>query len=148
MEAAYQIYKAEPKYVHRPFVSDHDIIEKIKYIVLANTNISFETMNIKTRKHEIKQARQLFQYLVHKYTTLTLESVGALFEAKYNHATIIHAKDNIQSIIYLGSKDKYFEVVNNSEKQISNITTIKKASFYHGRIRKRSVQYNNQFKRI
>lgn len=128
MEAAYQIYKAEPKYIHRPFINDKSIIEHLKVIVEKVSEVSFEKFNTKTRKQEIVNARQLFQYLVYKYTSLSSTEVGALFLVGFNHSTILSSKAKMEDIICLGNKDSYFSTVEKAEKEIARLTTTKKAN--------------------
>lgn len=52
----------------------------------------------KNRKREYIYARQMSIYLIMKYCTTTLSRIGEVFNGK-NHATVLHAKRQMQNLI-------------------------------------------------
>lgn len=67
--------------------------------------LSKEFLESKSRKREFVYARQACMYLICKYTTLTLQRVGFLFNNK-DHATVLHGKRTIENLIDSSKKIK------------------------------------------
>ena len=79
-------------------VKEDRIIEYIIAIVGKFYNVSNIYTQIKSRKREYVYARQIAMYLISKYSTATLEKIGAQFAGK-DHATVLHAKKVINNLI-------------------------------------------------
>lgn len=56
-----------------------------------------EVVKIKCRMREIVLARQLNYYFIHKYTNLSLKSIGLIFTCQ-DHSTVIHGRDTINDL--------------------------------------------------
>ena len=65
-------------------------VEYIINIVCGYFNISTEQLSLKTRKHQIVEARQIAMYLSKKYSNASLASIGEQC-GKKDHATVHHA---------------------------------------------------------
>ena len=66
--------------------------------VEKETEIKFKDFDIKSRKREYVIARQLTMYFLKKYTKLTLDEIGIVFDR--DHATVLHAKKTIENLKY------------------------------------------------
>lgn len=62
------------------------------------TEIKYKDFNIKSRKREYAIARQLTMYFLKKYTKLTLDEIGIVFDR--DHATVLHANKTIENLKY------------------------------------------------
>lgn len=72
-------------------------VEYIQKIICDYFKISTEVINMKTRKREIVQARQLSMYFAKKYTKLPLSTIGEYCGHK-DHATVLHAHRTISNL--------------------------------------------------
>jgi chromosomal replication initiator protein len=79
-------------------------IESIQKVVCDYFNINIETLNSKTRKREIVQARQLVMYFAKEYTKSSLAMIGMHCGNK-DHATVLHAVRTINNLL---ETDKQF----------------------------------------
>jgi chromosomal replication initiator protein len=74
--------------------------------IIANvekeTEIKYREFNIISRKRQYVFARQLAMYFMNKYTKLSLDDIGIIFDR--DHSTVIHAK---KTIINLKYSDKF-----------------------------------------
>ena len=74
-------------------------IERIINKVCDYYNISADSIQTKSRKHEVVQVRQISMYLAKKYLDYSTTKIGA-FIGKRDHATVLHAcnmvRDQIQ----------------------------------------------------
>lgn len=89
----------------------HD--NKLDYIinVICNYfNINKKTLNLKTRKREIAEARQFYFYFARKLTTCSLELIGSYVNR--DHATVIHGYNRIKSFKHIGFKPLIFDIIN------------------------------------
>jgi len=59
-------------------------------VVCGYFNISIEQLALKTRKHQIVEARQIAMYLSKKYSSASLNAIGQQC-GKKDHATVYHA---------------------------------------------------------
>lgn len=82
-------------------------IEYIQKIVCDYFKISIESINAKTRKREIVQARQLSMYFSKKYTKLPLSTIGTYCGNK-DHATVLHACRTINNLYETDKKMKLY----------------------------------------
>ena len=82
-------------------------IEYIQKIICDYFKISTDTINAKTRKREIVQARQLSMYFAKKYTKLPLSLIGAYCGNK-DHATVLHACRTINNLYETDKKMKLY----------------------------------------
>ncbi|MCQ2284396.1 MAG: chromosomal replication initiator protein DnaA [Bacteroidales bacterium] len=82
-------------------------IEYVQKVVCDYFNISTETINAKTRKREIVQARQLSMYFAKKYTRLPLSVIGTYCGNK-DHATVLHACRTINNLYETDKKMKMY----------------------------------------
>ena len=65
-------------------------VEYIINVVCGYFNISIEQLALKTRKHQIVEARQIAMYLSKKYSSASLTAIGQQC-GKKDHATVHHA---------------------------------------------------------
>ncbi|MEG2069921.1 MAG: chromosomal replication initiator protein DnaA [Bacteroidales bacterium] len=80
-------------------------IEYIQKIICDYFQISVDSINAKTRKREIVQARQLSMYFAKKYTKLPLSTIGS-FCGNKDHATVLHACRTINNLYETDKKMK------------------------------------------
>jgi chromosomal replication initiator protein len=72
-------------------------IDHIQKIVSAYFNMSVETLQSKTRKRHIVQARQLAMFFAKKMTKSSLASIGSQI-GKRDHATVLHACKTVNNL--------------------------------------------------
>ncbi len=82
-------------------------VEYIQKIICDYFKISTETINAKTRKREIVQARQLSMFFAKKYTKLPLSLIGVYCGHK-DHATVLHACRTINNLYETDKKMKQY----------------------------------------
>lgn len=82
-------------------------IEYIQKVICDYFKISTDTINAKTRKREIVQARQLSMFFARKYTKLPLSIIGAYCGNK-DHATVLHACRTIDNLYDTDKQIKFF----------------------------------------
>ncbi len=81
-------------------------IDAIQKVVCDFFNIPVDTINSKTRKREIVQARQLAMYFAKKHTKASLATIG-LHCGNKDHATVLHACRTVNNLI---ETDKQFRL--------------------------------------
>lgn len=87
--------------------SKHEItIDYIQKIVCDYFNMPTDSLQSKTRKREIVQARQIAMYFSKTLTKSSLASIGAQIGNK-DHATVLHACKTVNNLI---DTDKHFRV--------------------------------------
>lgn len=79
-------------------------IEYIQKVVSDYFQMDVDTLQSKTRKRHIVQARQLAMFFAKKYTKASLASIGSQI-GKRDHATVLHACKTVDN---LSSTDKQF----------------------------------------
>ena len=79
-------------------------IDYIQKIVSDYFQMDIPTLQSKTRKRHIVQARQLAMFFAKKYTKASLASIGSQI-GKRDHATVLHACKTVDN---LSSTDKQF----------------------------------------
>ena len=79
-------------------------IEYIQKVVSDYFQMDVETLQSKTRKRHIVQARQLAMFFAKKYTKASLASIGSQI-GKRDHATVLHACKTVDN---LAETDKQF----------------------------------------
>ena len=79
-------------------------IDYIQKIVSEYFQMDVETLQSKTRKRHIVQARQLAMFFAKKFTKASLASIGSQI-GKRDHATVLHACKTVDN---LASTDKQF----------------------------------------
>ena len=72
-------------------------IDHIQKIVSSYFNMSVETLQSKTRKRHIVQARQLAMFFAKKMTKASLASIGSQI-GKRDHATVLHACKTVNNL--------------------------------------------------
>ncbi|MBW6535932.1 MAG: chromosomal replication initiator protein DnaA [Mariniphaga sp.] len=91
-------------------------IEYISKVVCDYFNMSVESLQTKTRKREIVQARQITMYFSKTLTKYSLASIGAQIGNK-DHATVLHACKTVNN---LKDTDKNFrQYVEDIEKKLT-----------------------------
>jgi chromosomal replication initiator protein len=80
-------------------------IDYIQKVVSDYFQMDVETLQSKTRKRHIVQARQLAMFFAKKYTKASLASIGSQI-GKRDHATVLHACKTVDN---LSSTDKQFK---------------------------------------
>lgn len=81
-------------------------IDYIQKVICEYFNIPVESINSKTRKREIVQARQLSMYFSKKHTKSSLASIGQQCGNK-DHATVLHACRTVSNLV---ETDKQFRL--------------------------------------
>lgn len=79
-------------------------IDQIQKVVSDYFQMDVETLQSKTRKRHIVQARQLAMFFAKKYTKASLASIGSQIGQR-DHATVLHACKTIDNLI---ETDKQF----------------------------------------
>jgi len=79
-------------------------IEYIQKVVSAYFEMDVATLQSKTRKRHIVQARQLAMFFAKKFTKASLASIGSQI-GKRDHATVLHACKTVDN---LAETDKQF----------------------------------------
>lgn len=84
--------------------------------VSAYTGIPIEDFNLKTRKRDIVEARQVAMYLAKARTKESLAKIG-LAIGKKDHATVLHAIKTVSNLIETDRafRDKWGELLNLSK---------------------------------
>ena len=85
----------------------------IELMVSKITGVGPDEMFQRSRKHEVKLARQMCHYLSRKYTEESLSSIGNYF-GRMNHATVLHSTRTIQNMIDVRDRE-IFPLVNEME---------------------------------
>ena len=75
-------------------------------IILNHYGLKWEDIDRKTRRREIIIPRQVIMYFMKVHLHMTLKSVGELFTQKFDHTTVIHARDTVQDLIDTGVLQK------------------------------------------
>ncbi len=73
-------------------------IDYIQKVICDYFNISVDSLNSKTRKREIVQARQLTMYFSKEHTKASLATIG-LHCGNKDHATVLHACKTVSNLI-------------------------------------------------
>lgn len=80
-------------------------IDYIQKLICDYFKLSLDTLQSKTRKRDIVQARQLAMYFAKKYTNASLSSIGDQI-GKRDHATVLHACKTVDNLF---ETDKLFK---------------------------------------
>ncbi len=87
-------------------------IEYIQKVVSEYFQMEIATLQSKTRKRHIVQARQLAMYFAKKYTKASLASIGSQI-GKRDHATVLHACKTVDNLSFTDKQfRKYVEDLN------------------------------------
>ena len=79
-------------------------IDYIQKVVSDYFQMDIETLQSKTRRRHIVQARQLAMYFAKKFTKASLASIGSQI-GKRDHATVLHACKTVDNLTFT---DKQF----------------------------------------
>jgi len=110
MDLARDAVKNLGKHVVKEVTVDH-----ILDIVARELNVPNDLLRSKTRKREVVIARQMSMFLATEFTRLTLKAIGLHFGGR-DHATVIHARENIRNLI---SNDPVkAEIINNLRRKL------------------------------
>jgi len=85
-------------------------LSNIVAIVCYHSGVKEQLLKEKTRKREVVQARQISMYFMHKYTQLSLQSIGDYFynpiiNHVFDHATCIYSCGVVENLM---QSDKYY----------------------------------------
>jgi chromosomal replication initiator protein len=87
-------------------------IDYIQKVVSEYFQMDISTLQSKTRKRHIVQARQLAMYFAKKYTKASLASIGSQI-GKRDHATVLHACKTVDNLSFTDKQfRKYVEDLN------------------------------------
>ena len=87
-------------------------IDYIQKVVSEYFQMDVATLQSKTRKRHIVQARQLAMYFAKKFTKASLASIGTQI-GKRDHATVLHACKTVDNLSFTDKQfRKYFEDLN------------------------------------
>lgn len=92
------------KMVHRQ-AEEELTVDKIQQVVCGHFHIAPETLQAKTRKREIVQARQLAMYFCKNYTKASLSYIGNQI-GKKDHATVLYACKAVADLMETDRKFK------------------------------------------
>lgn len=71
--------------------------EKIISTVCCHFGVTFDQVNVISRKSESRWPRQLIMYFMVKHTILTLKQIGEKFNR--HHTTVINSREAVQDLI-------------------------------------------------
>ena len=92
-------------------------IEYIQKVVSDYFQMDIQTLQSKTRKRHIVQARQIAMYFAKKYTKASLASIGSQI-GRRDHATVLHACKTVDNLSFT---DKQFRTyVEDLNQKLSN----------------------------
>lgn len=80
-------------------------IDYIQKVVSEYFQLDVETLQSKTRKRHIVQARQLAMFFAKKYTKASLQNIGSQIGDR-DHATVLHACKTVDNLI---ETDRHFK---------------------------------------
>jgi chromosomal replication initiator protein len=87
-------------------------IDYIQKVVSEYFQMDISTLQSKTRKRHIVQARQLAMYFAKKFTKASLASIGSQI-GKRDHATVLHACKTVDNLSFTDKQfRKYVEDIN------------------------------------
>lgn len=86
------------KHIVEQNMTTQTTIESLQQQVVAYYNISLDDLRGKSRKKGIVAARQVAMYLIKKYTTHSLKSIGSYFGGR-DHTTVIHAVQVVDNLL-------------------------------------------------
>ena len=72
--------------------------ENIINLVIQNFGIDLKSLNSKSRKKEIVQARQAAMHLSHRFTTLSIVRIGEVIGGR-DHATVLSAFKKVEDML-------------------------------------------------
>lgn len=96
--------------------SDNKIIHKITSIVEKYFELPYGSVQIKTRKREIVQARQIAMYFAKSLTKSSLATIGSQIGGK-DHATVLHACNTVSDL--MDTYDTFLKYTNDIEDKIN-----------------------------
>lgn len=97
------------------------LIQEVISIVTAEMGIPAHTIYLKHRKTEIKTARHIVYYLLHRYTKMSMREMGEHFDNQH-HTTVLHGIRNVKNWLETGDRicntifncdDKLRKIINN-----------------------------------
>ncbi len=87
-------------------------IDYIQKVVSDYFQLDLETLQSKTRKRHIVQARQLAMFFAKKYTKSSLQNIGSQIGDR-DHATVLHACKTVDNLVETDKQfKKYMEDIN------------------------------------
>ena len=104
--------------VHLYDINEWDDTTKVailKSVISDVTGVDFK--NLKCRKRELAQSRQMLAYLLNKCTNMSLNEIGAHLGGKH-HSTIIHSIETVHNLM---EWDKQF---NKEIKKVAELVSI------------------------
>lgn len=103
-------------------VSNREVtIDSIQKMVCEYFSVPYETLQRKTRKREIVQARQITMYLAKTFTKNSLKTIGEHFGGR-DHTTVIHSCQTVRDLM---DSDEDFK------ENISELTKMVQRSSYY-----------------
>ena len=88
-------------------------IDQIQEVIAQYFDMDVDTLQSKSRKRNIVQARQLAMFFAKKYTKASLASIGSQIGDR-DHATVLHACKTIDNLLETDKQFKaYFNDINN-----------------------------------
>ncbi len=107
IELAKQVVEKFVKNVKREVSIDY-----IQKVVSDYFQLDIETLQSKTRKRHIVQARQLAMFFAKKYTKSSLQNIGSQIGDR-DHATVLHACKTVDNLVETDKQfKKYVEDIN------------------------------------
>ena len=116
LQPIFQIYRANVIFKPKVVVENY-----IKKVVSEAVNLPIELIFQNTRKKEVVFARQLYHYLMVRFTNKTIVDIGKLIidnkvVNNYHHSTILHSVDSINSYLFMKNSSQAQLITNCFEK--------------------------------
>ena len=94
------------------YVRKQQTIDYIQKVVSDYFQMDIQTLQSKTRKRHIVQARQIAMYFAKKFTKASLASIGSQI-GRRDHATVLHACKTVDNLSFTDKQfRKYVEDLN------------------------------------
>lgn len=106
-------------------ITDEKKVDIVLGMVKFYYRVDLRDIFAKTRKREIVQKRQVAQYLLTKFTHLSLAKIGKRTGGK-NHATVLHARKTVEDLMDTQEviKNDVFQLKQIIENEIKRRTTV------------------------
>lgn len=121
LQPTFQIYRANVIFKPKVVVENY-----IKKVVSDAVNLPVELIFSKTRKKEVVFARQLYHFLMVRFTTKTIVDIGKLtingeIVNMHDHSTVLHSIDSINSYLFM-KNSSHAQLITNCFEKLKSIT--------------------------
>ena len=121
LQPTFHIYRANVIFKPKVVVENY-----IKNVVSEAVNLPIEVIFCRKRKREIVFARQLYHFLMVRFTTKTIVDIGKLtIDGKivnmHDHSTVLHSVDSIKNYLFVKSSLQA-QLITNCFEKLKSIT--------------------------